>query len=457
MINKSLITVDAVNLIDILNKHEYEAYLVGGCVRDMLLDTEPHDWDICTNAVPSQIINVLKSEGIEYHTVGIEFGTITALINDNAYEITTYRAESDYTDGRHPDAVTYVSDIHKDLCRRDFTINAMAYNPISDELIDDFNGTLDIKNKLIRTVGKADERFNEDALRIIRALRFAIRYDFEIESETFKSMYENKELIDNLSKERITQELYKILTCGKEIGQWFRICHNIVFRMIPELKRCYAFEQNNKYHIHTVYDHMLYVTDNCETDDFEIKLAALLHDIGKPDKYTEDALGHGHFYGHPEKSFEIAEELLKKDLRLDNKTLNNVLTLIRYHDIMVASTRTSVKRALNKLGPELFNKYLILKDADIKDHVNLVNIQNKITDIPKVKQIAQDILAEDACFSLKDLEINGQDIMNVTKSKPGKHIGIILQSLLEQVINEEIENNRDILTEKALELYKDMQ
>lgn len=457
MINKSLIPVDAVNLIDILNKHEYEAYLVGGCVRDMLLDTEPHDWDICTNAVPSQIINVLKSEGIEYYTVGIEFGTITALINDNAYEITTYRAESDYTDGRHPDAVTYVSDIHKDLCRRDFTINAMAYNPISDKLIDDFNGALDIKNKLIRTVGKADERFNEDALRIIRALRFAIRYDFEIESDTFTSMYENKELIDNLSKERITQELYKILTCGKEIKFWFNVCHNIVFRMIPELKRCYAFEQNNKYHIHTVYDHMLYVTDYCETDDFEIKLAALLHDIGKPDKYTEDDLGHGHFYGHPEKSFEIAEELLKKDLRLDNKTLNNVLTLIRYHDIMIASTRASVKRALNKLGPELFNKYLILKDADIKDHVNLVNIQNKITDIPKVKQIAQDILAEDACFSLKDLDINGQDIMNATKSKPGKHIGIILQSLLEQVINEEIENSRDILIEKALKLYKDMQ
>lgn len=457
MINKSLIPIDAINLIDILNKYEYEAYLVGGCVRDMLLDTEPHDWDICTDAVPSQIIDILKSEGIEYHTVGIEFGTITALINDNAYEVTTYRSESEYTDGRHPDAVNYVCDIHKDLCRRDFTINAMAYNPISNKLVDDFNGKQDIENKLIRTVGRANERFNEDALRIIRALRFAIRYNFEIEPETFKSMYENKDLIDNISKERITQELYKILTCGKEIRQWFNICHNIVFKMIPELKKCYAFEQNNKYHIHTVYDHMLYVTDYCKTDDFEIKLAALLHDIGKPDSYTEDELGHGHFYGHPEKSFKIAEELLRKDLRLDKKTMDNILTLIKYHDIMVASTRTSVKRALNKLGYELFDKYLMLKDADIKDHINLVNIKDKITDIPRVAQLAQDLLDEEACFSLKDLNINGQDIMNITKSKPGKHIGIILQSLLEQVINEQIENSKDILIEKALELYENMQ
>ena len=444
---------DVIHLIEILKIFKYEGYIVGGCVRDMLLGVKPHDWDICTNANPEQVINILKKSDIKFHTVGIEFGTVTALLNNNEYEITTYRTETGYTDGRHPDAVAYVANIHEDLKRRDFTINAMAYDPIDSILIDDFNGQEDLKNKIIKSVGNPADRFDEDSLRIVRALRFAIRLKFNIDRETSLCMHRQRGLLVNISKERITSELEKILTCGNNVRTYFLEYKDIIGTIIPEIIPCFYFNQNNKYHPHDVYEHILYVVDGCKTTKFEIKLAALLHDIGKPKAYVTDDKGGGHFYGHPEDSWEISKEIFKHDLKLTNEQSDRVLELVRYHDIAIANTKASVKRAMNKYGVDMLNDWFILKQADMDDHVYENCKCDWYMNIPDLKSMMAQIIDEQSCFSLKDLAINGNVIMQILDIKPGKQVGEILKALLEEVIDEKIVNDAEALKSRALELY----
>lgn len=451
-IDNKLIPEFALRLIKCLNTEGYSAYLVGGCVRDIIMGVKPHDFDITSSAKPEEVIIVLKKYNIKYFTTGIEFGTVVALDENNEkFEVTTYRSESTYSDNRHPDKVKFESTIDKDLARRDFTINAMAYNPVTSELIDLFGGTEDINNKLIRTVGNADDRFSEDALRIIRALRFAIRYGFDIEDETFKSMEKNKELIDNVSKERITSELEKILTSGKPVKDLFIKASNIIFQMIPELEVTYKFWQNNKYHKHDVYEHILYVVDYCNTTNFDIKLAALLHDIGKPQAYVEDEEGHGHFYGHPEVSYEISKELLKKDFRLTTKQYENVLNLILYHDMACEPTKKSVRKKLCKHGEEFVRDWLILKKADNDDHIFPSTYKYKV-DTDKIEVILNEIIKDNECFSLKDLQITGKDVMNILGIKSGKQVGETLNILLDKVISGEIKNSKEVLLEEVSKL-----
>lgn len=453
-INNRLIPKCALALANDLTSCGYEVYLVGGCVRDLIIGKEPHDYDICTNAKPEQIINALKENNYDYHTVGIKYGTITAICNTEEYEITTYRSECEYSDSRHPEKVRFENNIHVDLSRRDFTINAIAYNPITNELVDDFCGIEDINNGIIRCVGDADERFNEDAIRILRALRFAIKYSFDIGDNELKSMKANVKLLNNISKERITQELKKTLTCGSNITYWFGECKYIIEQIMPEIRKCIGFNQNNKYHKHDVYTHMTSVADLCDTDDFCIKIAALLHDIGKPDSYVEDENGHGHFYGHPEVSYLIAQSIVKSDLSLTNEQSDTVLRLIRYHDLEVASTKAAVKRAINKVGADIFSKWEILKKADIDDH-NLQDIIELKVNVQSIREFRREIEIENDCMNLKQLAINGNDIMKLLNIKPCKQIGKMLSTLLEMVINEEINNERESLLNKALELSKE--
>lgn len=451
-----IIPSDAIRVIETLNNSGYEAYLVGGCVRDMLMGVEPHDWDICTNATPEETKRVMNKHKIYTFDSGIKHGTITAVINGENYEVTTYRSEADYSDGRHPDKVEFITDIHEDLKRRDFTINAMAYNPLTNELIDDFNGHLDLKNGIIRAVGNASERFDEDSLRILRALRFAIKYQFNIDDYTSLSMHRQRELLVNISKERITDEVRKMLTSGKPVKVHFMEYKDIIGTIIPEIIPCFNFNQNNKYHKHDVYEHILYVVDNCNTTKFEIKMAALLHDIGKPKAYIEDMEGWGHFYGHPQISYEMSQGILRDDFRVSTEQLERTLELIQYHDMEVASTKASVKRALNKHGVDFMYDWFILKQADMDDHIYPNKNCHYIIDISGIEARIQQILDEQSCFSLKDLAIGGKDIMAKLGVKPGKHIGIILNTLLEEVIDEKISNESEILLNRAVEIYNDL-
>lgn len=445
------IPISALNIIKIIQSYGYEAYFVGGCVRDLLLDKTPNDWDICTNAKPDEIISILKSNKYRYHTVGIEFGTVTAICKDDEYEITTYREDGDYTDNRRPDAVNFVLNIDGDLSRRDFTINAMAYDPVNNKVIDKYNGYRHLKEGKLVAVGDADKRFKEDALRILRALRFAIKYNLEIDEDTDNAMKDNYMLLYNISYERITAELEKILTCGEPVWEYFMRYDYIIGQVIPELRPCFGFDQNNKYHLHDVYEHILYVVDGCKTTKFEIKLAALLHDIGKPASYVEDAEGWGHFYGHPEVSYEISQEVLKNRLRLTREQSERVLTLVKYHDITIANTKASVKRALNKHGEDWLKDWFILKQADMDDHIYPKKV-SWYMDIQELKNKMQQILDENACFTVKDLAINGKDLMNNLGLKPGKQIGLILNTLLNEVIDEKINNSYTELIERAKEI-----
>lgn len=453
MKSNSIIPLDAIRIIKMLNESGYEAFLVGGCVRDMLMGAAPHDWDMCTNAKPSEIKDVMRKNNVNTFDSGIKHGTITAVINKENYEITTYRSETGYSDGRHPDKVDFISDIKEDLKRRDLTINALAYNPITCEVIDNFGGKTDMESKTIRCVGDARDRFTEDSLRILRALRFAIKYQWEIDKDTANAMHELKDELQNISKERITQELEKMLTCGKPIKHYFNEFSDIITVILPEIKSCVGFNQNNKYHWHTVYEHMLSVTDLCKTDDFVIKLSALLHDIGKPEAYTTDEEGNGHFYGHPKVSKEIVENVLRNDLRCSAEQMKSILTLVEYHDMDVAPRKGSIKRALNKLGETDMRKWFILKRADIDDHVQLDKITKLSEDLEKVIILFDEIIKDNECFKIKDLAINGDYLINELGLKPGKKIGYILNELLANVINDEsVENNIETLDNLAREL-----
>lgn len=452
----NIIPDDAIKLIKMLNDNGYEAYLVGGCVRDMLMGTVPHDWDMCTNATPEEIKETMKLNNVYTFDSGIKHGTITAVLNKENYEITTYRSEAGYSDGRHPDKVDFVKDIHEDLKRRDLTINALAYNPVSDKLIDDYFGKCDLNMRVIKCVGNARDRFIEDSLRILRALRFAIKYQWRIDDDTAKAMHELKDELNKISKERITQELEKMLTCGKPVKHYFMEFSDIISVIIPEIKTCINFDQNNKYHSHNVYEHMLYVTDYCDTTDFTIKLAALLHDIGKPNTYVTDAEGHGHFYGHPKVSRDITEEVLRKDLRCSTEQMESILKLVEFHDMDMAPTKASTKKALNKLGEVEMRKWFILKKADYDDHIAIGKMVTFSDNLEVIKVLFDDILQSQECFKITDLAINGNYLIKELGLRPSKKIGYILNKLLDKVINDEsIENNIETLDVIARELSEE--
>jgi len=438
MYNVSFNIPDNVNVIlDTLHDNGYEAYIVGGCVRDSLLGLQPKDWDICTSALPPQILEVFNDKRII--ETCLKHGTVTIVLDDEQYEITTYRTDGNYSDNRHPDSVTFVSNLKEDLARRDFTINAMAYNK-QDGLIDYFNGYKDLKNGIISCVGDANERFNEDALRIMRALRFSSRYEIPIAESTQEAIHKNKDLLKNIAIERINSELCKLLL-GYGGSYILANYKDVITTIIPELKPCIGFNQNNRYHEYDVYDHIRHAVYNYGGSDLVVIISLLLHDIGKPHCYTEDCNG-GHFYGHGVVSHDIAEKVLD-NLRFDNKTKHDVLELVLYHDSTIEPTPKTVRRWLNKIGEKQFLRLLDIREADMLAHSKDTQ-KSRLERNDKLRKILAEIIQSNQCFTIKDLAINGKDIIAMGVPE-GKRIGEILNTVLNEVINETIVNERKFL------------
>ena len=427
-------------ILQTLNGKGFKAYVVGGCVRDSILGLSPKDWDVSTDATPSQIKWVFQKKRII--ETGIRHGTVTVQMDDGQYEVTTFRTDGAYSDSRRPDCVYFVSDISEDLSRRDFTMNAIAVNQF--EVVNPFNGYNDIRHRQISCVGNADERFQEDALRMMRALRFASVYNFGIMEETEQAIRRNKDLLRNISAERINSELCKILL-GKFSLPILWAYSDVFSVIIPELSSCVGFGQNNKYHQYTVYDHMTRAVSLCRTDDLSVRLAAFLHDIGKPLCYTEDENG-GHFYGHAEPSREIAERVLNR-LKFDNKTKGEVLELIQYHDTVIEPTPKTVRRWLNKIGVERFKQLLFLREADILAHKQGTQA-SRLDNLHTLHLVLEDVLDKEQCFRITDMYINGYDVMELGIPE-GKEVGEVLHWLLDRVISGELENDRETLMKEA--------
>ena len=423
----------------------FEAYIVGGCVRDSLLGKEPHDWDICTSATPEEMQKVLS----EYRTydTGLKHGTLTVRPEDGeAYEVTTFRTEGKYSDNRHPDKVVFVRSLKDDLSRRDFTMNAMAY---SDEagVIDYFGGIGDLAAKQIRCVGNPDTRFQEDALRVLRALRFASVYGFGIEKNTSAAIHRNANLLRHISAERIREELCKLLF-GKGVLDILLDYSDVLAVIIPELAPCIGFEQNNKYHQYTVYEHIAHAVASYRGDDVAIKVALLLHDIAKPQCYFENETG-GHFTGHGVKSADVAKEVASR-LKFDNKTRDAIVELVLYHDTSIPPTQKAVRHWLNKVGEDRFRQLLEVQTADTMAHVEAVHA-SRLAQREAIEQVLSEVLAANQCFALKDLAVNGNDIMKEFSLQEGRQVGEVLNHLLDMVIAGDVQNEKISLLSEARE------
>lgn len=434
----------------ILNKLQakgYEAYIVGGCVRDSLIGRKPNDYDITTSAKPEEIIDCFKD--FRVIPTGLKHGTVTVLLKDIGYEITTYRIEGKYTDCRRPDTVEFTTLLYEDLKRRDFTINAMAYNS-EDGLIDYFNGEKDLQDKIIRTVGVAEERFSEDALRMMRAVRFAAQLDFNIEENTEKAIIKNSGLIEKISIERIREEFNKtIINNAFMVKNLYN--YGLLNYFIPEYHLCEITEQNNPYHIYKVGEHSLRSMEAIE-NQLHLQLTMLFHDIGKPQCKTTDDKGIDHFYGHPKVSVNITEKILRR-MKYDNVTIEKILVLIEYHDRDIESKK-SIRKVLNKIGEESFRDLLKVKVADMKaqnpEYYNL-----RYEKLIKIEKDFEEIIESNQCFNLKDLKIKGYDLVQLGV-KEGKHIGLILNSLLDKVLENPELNDREKLFAIVKEKYKSL-
>lgn len=431
------IPVDVEQIIKKIEERGFEAYVVGGCVRDCLVDKKPNDWDICTSGRPEQIIDCFEG----YHVIetGLKHGTVTVRLNNQSYEVTTYRIDGKYIDNRRPENVRFVSSLQEDLARRDFTINSMAYNSLKG-LKDYYNGCKDLKDNIIKCVGNADERFKEDALRIIRALRFASVLGFSIEKETSESIHKNKELLNNIAKERINVELCKLLS-GKGVKKVLMEYSDVLAVIIPEIVPMIGFEQNNPHHKYDVWEHTVVAIDKSQNDQ-TIRLALLLHDIGKPECYTCDEKNIGHFYSHGEFSADKVRIILRR-LKFDNQTISDVFNLVKYHDSDINEKNKFVKKWLNKIGEVQFKRLLQVKYADVMGQSDYRR-DEKLSKLKSVDSSLKQVLEEKQCFSLKDLDVNGKDLIGVGIDD-GKKIGELLNWLLEQVIENRLQNKKEIL------------
>jgi len=425
-----------------LEGHGYEAFIVGGCVRDAIMGIEPKDYDVTTSALPEETKEIFR----DFHVIetGIKHGTVTVMVDKEPIEITTYRIDENYVDNRHPENVRFTRSLKEDMARRDFTMNAIAYNPACG-LVDYYGGVEDIQRGVIRAVGEADKRFEEDALRIMRALRFSAVTGFIIEENTAEAALRHKDFLNNISAERIQVELVKLL-CGKDARRVLMDYTDILAVILPELLEMKGFDQCNAYHIYDVLEHTAVAVANTPAEPV-LRLSALLHDTGKPETFFQDCTGVGHFYGHNLASKRIAEDLLER-LKFDNDTKEKVLLLVEKHDMQIKAEETAVKRALNKLGEENFRNLIALARADNKAQNPIIVKRQEHFD--KLLAIAEEIILKEECFSLKALAVNGRDLMEIG-FKPGPELGKALENLLEAVISGEIENKKEELLKKAID------
>lgn len=425
-------------IIDTLNKAGFEGYAVGGCVRDSLLGREPDDWDITTDAKPEQMKQLFR------RTVdtGIQHGTVTVLVGDDTYEVTTYRIDGEYEDSRHPKQVEFTTNLVEDLKRRDFTINAMAYND-STGIIDEFGGIEDLHAGIIRCVGNPEERFGEDALRIMRAVRFSAQLGYEIEEKTSEAIAKLSYTLKNISAERIHVELSKLIVSPNPGFIRKAYATGILEVILPELSSVMEVEQNNPHHCYTVGEHIVRTVENIEADRV-LRYAMLFHDIGKGPCKTTSEDGIDHFHGHALASGRMTREIGKR-LKFDNDTLGKVLTLVEYHDWKIDPTQIAVRRAMNKLGADMFPLLLKVKKADI-DAQSMYKREEKQTNLDELWEIYGQIVERKDCVTIKDLAINGKDLMEMGIEQ-GPEIGVTLNRLLDYVLDDPSLNTRGHLLE----------
>ena len=440
---KSLVKIPekAQHLMRLLKYRGYEAFVVGGCVRDSLLGREPGDWDICTNANPKQMKQCF--EGLRVIETGMRHGTLTVMADGRPFEVTAYRIDGAYTDGRHPDQVRYTSNIRADLSRRDFTVNAMAYNDDAG-LVDPFGGAGDLKAEVLRCVGRAETRFNEDGLRIMRCIRFASQLEFGIEAETSNALYSCKSLLDIISAERIRTELDKLL-CGSGAAGVLTRYREIAAQVIWEIRPMFDLDQRNPYHSYSVWDHTLRAVGHIKNTP-ELRLSALFHDIGKPGKMTIDETGRGHFYKHEQLSEEIADRVMRR-LKYDNRTRDTVTAVVRNHSIVFRPTLKYARRLLNRLGEERLRLLIEMEYADVRSQ-NPVYTDERVAGIRAFSQKVDEVLAQEQCFSMGDLAISGVDLLRLGVGQ-GPEIGAILNRLLDMVIDGELPNEKAALIKAA--------
>lgn len=425
-------------IIGELNKGGFEAYAVGGCVRDSILGRTPNDWDITTSATPFEVKDIFR------RTVdtGLQHGTVTVLLKDQGYEVTTYRIDGEYTDHRRPDEVTFTGELSEDLLRRDFTINAMAYNDETG-IVDLYGGIQDLEEGVIRCVGNPDDRFDEDALRIMRAVRFAAQLGFSVDSATREAATKHASELSQVSAERIETELTKLLISDhpEKVLDMYEM--GITSIILPEFDKMMETEQNSPYHMYDVGRHTVEVIKNVSPTKV-MRYAALLHDIGKPQCKTTDDKGVDHFKGHALVSEEMSTKILKR-LRMDNDTIRDVKKIVRWHDYGISGviTKKSVRKMLSSMGEQYFSEFLDIKRADMKGQSDY-RLAEREEVLSNIIRFHDEIMEEGNALSIKDLAVNGKDIMDLGIPK-GPRVGETLSYLLERVLEEPTLNEKSKL------------
>lgn len=427
-------------IFETLYKNGFMCYAVGGCVRDSLMGRIPLDWDFTTDAKPEEIEICFS----DYKTVDIgkKYGTITVINKEDSFEITTFRCDGVYSDTRHPDAVTFATSINDDLSRRDFTMNSIAYSP-KHGLVDPFGGVLDINNRIIRATGNAKERFEEDAIRILRGLRFASNLGFDFDDSTANALVSSSFLLSKVHPARLRKELSGLLTGGYVFDVLSKYRDTLAV-IIPEIEPMFNTTQNNPHHIYDVWNHTIKALSNSKNTEL-VRLCVLLHDIGKPFLKTTDSVGVDHFKKHQLKSAEIATDILRR-FGYPSKFISDVTMLVRYHDERFRNLRYDIKRLLNILGENLFFTLTDVISSDISAQSEYKR-EEKYSHLELVVKTAKEILDGGECFSLSQLSVNGNDLHVL--GFQGKDIGLILNKLLDDVMRERVSNVKEPLLKRV--------
>ena len=423
-------------LIDKLEEAGYEAWVVGGCVRDHLMGITPHDYDCCTSATPEAMQAIFAHRQLVL--AGLKHGTVGVVTAEGVVEITTFRTEGGYLDARHPDWVRFVRDIREDLARRDFTVNAMAYSPRRG-LCDPFGGREDLKNGLLRAVGEPELRFREDALRILRGLRFAARFGFRIEEKTRAAMDAEMAGLDSLARERVLTELLGFLRAAK--AEDLLAAANLLCRCIPELAPTVGFQQHSRHHVHDVFGHIATVVEGVPPTD-ELRLAALLHDIGKPETFTMDESGEGHFYGHAGVSAAIAETVLR-GLKASNALREEVMWLVKHHMDRYPCEEKTARRCLSRHGLARMERLLQFQACDLGGKGTSAPSES-LRELEDLLALLREMDAREGALTLKTLAVKGNDLMALGMA-PGRRVGETLNELLALVLSGELPNDREAL------------
>ena len=434
-------------IINTLNQAGFEAYAVGGCVRDSIMGRVPDDWDITTSADPQQVKKLFRRT----IDTGIQHGTVTVMLQKTGYEVTTYRIDGEYEDNRHPKEVIFTKSLEEDLKRRDFTVNAMAYHP-GEGLVDLFDGIGDMEKKCIRCVGQAEERFSEDALRMMRGVRFSAQFGYRIEEQTREAIRKLRENLRNVSAERIRVELVKLLVSPHP--DYLRIACDLGITkvMLPEFDVCMETPQHNPHHCYSVGEHTLEGLKAVRADKV-LRLAMLLHDIGKPLTKTTDENGKDHFIKHPKESARLAQDILRR-LKFDNDTLKKVCRLVEFHDWSIDLEEnvkiSTVRRLIANIGEDAFPDMFEINRADLLSQSSYLR-ERKLAKQEMLESMYREIMEKQECLSLKDLAVGGKDLL-AQGIKPGKELGEILQRMLADVFEDPAHNKKEYLLEN-LNLY----